>query len=287
MNPTELESAARDGDESARTALVDWLLEHDRHDEARWWQDVLVNPTDKSLLVLIPAGKFLAGVDKSDDWEHKGPLFVEPFEVELPAYYLGQYAVTNRQYKLFVDATGYPPPDKGFHTDEPVWQGNTFPEEFANHPVVCVNWHAANAYCEWAGLRLPTELEWEKGVRGTDGRAFPWGNQWDENKCRNDNNRGKETTCRVDSYPEGISPWRLFQMSGNIEEWCQDYYDEKAYERYRKGDLTPAIPRGGNWVMRGGSWRRYDSDSFHCACRQESDPSIGFASDGFRVCSDA
>ena len=218
---------------------------------------LIEHPKTGMLMVLLPAGKFLTNTGGG-----------APFKVYLPAYYVGVHPVTNTQYARFVAETGHRPPSNQF------WQESGK----MDHPVVCVSWDDATAYCKWAGLRLPTELEWEKAARGLDGRAYPWGTHWDPNRCRNE---GNKTTAGVWRYGQGGSPFGGLQLSGNVWEWCDDWYEDYAYTRYRQGNLATASS-GRYRVARGGSWFNEDRTNFSTSDRNFNFPYRRYDASGFR-----
>ena len=211
------------------------------------WQ--LQNDKDGMTLAFIPEGDFLAGRDN--------------FKVHLPSYYLALTCVTNTQYARFLTERRPNPPklaswinlqrqSPAIHKEKDVYEIDPPKAEF---PVVWVTWEGAAAYCKWAGLRLPTELQWEKGARGVDGRSYPWGDEWEEGRPPPvAGDRKPEEITSVWAYPAARSPYGLYQMIGNIYEWCADWFEQGAYERYAQGDLTPP-QQGEHKVLRGGPWR--------------------------------
>ncbi len=195
-------------------------------------------------MVLVPAGEFIMG--SNDWWPKSGP----EHKRYLPDFFIDKYEVTNKDYMEFVKATGHRMPDH--------WKYNKgkIPKGKENHPVTYVDWFDADAYCKWRGKRLPTEFEWEKAARGTDGRAFPWGDKFDKNKA-NTPQYGHGDTMPVGSFENGKSPYGVYDMAGNVFEWTASWY--KAYPNNKHPD-----PNEGERyrVVRGGSW--YDCTYYRC-----------------------
>ena len=229
-------------------------------------------------LVQIPAGEFWMGADL-ESYEQK-PQHV----VSLPEFWMGKYTVTVAQYAMFAKTTGYP--------TRPVQLA-----ELANNPdfpVVNVTWYDAQAFCRWVDAalpqkggvlggwqaRLPSEAEWEKAARGTDGREFPWGNQPpDATQCNFNWKLGALTP--VGHYsPQGDSPYGCADMAGNVWEWTHSL--NQSYP-YRSDDGRESEAGSEQRVVRGGAGYSYAS-SIRCSIRAFKDPAHDFTSCGFRLC---
>lgn len=204
----------------------------------------LVNETDGSELILVPAGNFLLGSLESQGDPDERPQR----EIYLDAYYLSKYPVTNRQYRKFVEQTGYKAPAS--------WNEPQFNQD--EQPVVGVSWEDAQKYCQWASLRLPTEAEWEKAAsweeEGKLKRWWPWGDiEPDAERANYAKNVGHPTA--VGAYPLGASPYGCQDMAGNVWEWVEDWYEYNYYESAT--DRNPRGPDEARYkVLRGGSFRR-------------------------------
>ena len=242
-------------------------------------------------MVRIPVGPFLMGSDKKVD-RNAYPAELPQRTIYLDAYEIDQFEVTTVQYLKYVLAKDLPPLID--------WQydGGNFQETMASHPVMHVSWADADAYCKWAGKRLPTEAEWEKAARGEDGRIYPWGNQPAGLSRANFGRTGLSGPVRdrperlvlyppiisVDKYDNAVGPYGTFQMAGNVAEWVADWYDKEYYKT--APDRNPKGPENGTQKsFRGGGW--IDSTpSVRGAQRNGTDPSTKMNWMGFRCARD-
>lgn len=246
----------------------------------------------KDEMVLIPAGWFPMGSDKKVDRQAHLPEMPQR-KVYLDAYEIDKFEVTTVQFLKFVLAMGRSP------LIDWRYDGGNFQEAMAGHPVMHVSWYDAEAYCTWAGKRLPTSAEWEKAARGEDGRIYPWGNQPAGPSRANFGRGGLSGPVRdrperlllyppiisVDKYKNAVSPYGVFQMAGNVAEWTADWYDPNYYKT--ASDRNPKGPeKGTQKAFRGGGW--IDSTpSVRPAQRNGTDPNTKMNWLGFRCARDA
>jgi len=200
-------------------------------------------------MVFIPAGPFLMGSNEQDE-EGIGsefgtvkPLYVDEHplhRVMVGAFWIDKYELNHLHYKQFVEATASRPPRS--------WPEGQFPLPYAHYPVTYVSWYEAKRFCEWAGKRLPTEAEWEKAARGTDGRRFPWGNEFDPSKANTGESDPREL-APGGSFETGKSPYGVYDMVGNVWEWVDNWYNPYPGSTYQSDAFGEK-----NKVLKGGSW---------------------------------
>ncbi|MBI5135896.1 MAG: SUMF1/EgtB/PvdO family nonheme iron enzyme [Nitrospirae bacterium] len=201
-------------------------------------------------MVRVPAGPFEMGADARDGrvGVEVGVDSVPRHRVDVDAFWIDRTEVPNLAYREFVRATGRRAPVDPRFPEYFSWEEGNFPSGLERHPVVYVDWGDANAYCEWAGKRLPTEAEWEKAARGTDGRRYPWGEEFDLERCNV--REGKlGWTAPVGSFDGDLSPYGARDLCGNVSEWTADWY-----RAYPGSDLERRAFGEENKVIRGASW---------------------------------
>jgi formylglycine-generating enzyme required for sulfatase activity len=217
-------------------------------------EQTVVCPGDGAEMALIPAGTFMMGSAERHNAQPVHEVFVD-------AFYMDVHEVTNAQFKAFVDANPQwskdnidPQYARGDYLQH--WTGSEFPEGQGERPVTYVSWYAADAYAEWAGKRLPTEAEWERAARGSQGYRFAWGDTWDPaqaNVCRQVGHATDVCSYEPNAYG-------LCDMTGNVMEWCADWYSENYYTR--SPVRNPQGPsEGQSRVLRGGAWNYCESRS--------------------------
>ena len=202
-------------------------------------------------MVKIPEGDFLfkvsgieiegfndVGVDVQYPWEDS-PRRFHQHPIHVNSFYIDKYPITNTEFKKFMDSTHYHPKDDlNFLRD---WKDGNYPQGWENKPVVWISQEDARAYASWAGKRLPHEWEWQYAAQGTDGRLYPWGNEWDQSAVpMPDKSRSMRGPDPVDAHPKGASPFGVMDMVGNVWQWTEEFVDDHT--------------RGG--ILRGGSYYR-------------------------------
>lgn len=252
-------------------------------------------------MIYVPEGEFTMGgvaddaVTECKNGQNPGNckpdafLDEEPLHaVNLSAYYIDKYEVSNVLYQECVNSGTCTPPTESSSETYPNYYGIS---EFNDYPVVFVDWDMANIYCEWRNARLPSEAEWEKAARGTDERIYPWGNTFNsygnfcDKKCLNIIDIGANQayddgyidTAPVVSYPEGISPYGVYNLAGNVWEWVGDIYSDTYYGI--SPDTNPKGPdTGDNHVLRGGAFNSYKHAlrSLNRIKSNESGNNVGF-----------
>jgi formylglycine-generating enzyme required for sulfatase activity len=257
------------GLDDEQQALYQQLQEKIRQKHARSNGKTASAPLLDRSMVLVPAGEFTMGSLGGDPDEQ--PVH----KVYVGAFFMDKYQVVVAQYGRFLEAT---------HQERPPDWTIMNKQQNQNRPIANVDWAEADAYCKWAGKRQPTEAEWEKAARGTDGRVYPWGN---DPPTRFYANSGKEVWSNhsalspVGTFEEGKSPYGVYDMAGNVWEWVSDWYDPEYYQL--SPPQNPSGPRkGSHKVVRGGSWGSSGITDLRSSNRETQLPSFRGFGTGFR-----
>ena len=232
---------------------------------------------DGAPMVLVPAGEFTMGSPNAEGSADEHPQHV----VDLDAYYIDQYEVTVERYQRFMKQESHRQPE--------YWDQVKVNRD-GQKPVVGIDWHDANTYCEWAGKRLPTEAEWEKAARGTDKQTYPWGEFTPNSSTANFGKDWSDAIYadrlkNVGTYEQGKSPYGVYDMAGNVWEWVADWYDADYYQK--SPEKNPQGPSSGEEkVLRGGSWSLHPTN-LRSTDRHWTHPSVRNAGMGVRCAQDA
>jgi len=244
-------------------------------------------------MILIPEGPFKMGfaIENEKNW---GDMDEEPVhKVNLSAYWIDKYEVTSSSFSKFLNEN-----KKKAHQFIEITPAVTVKLEkdvykprkgLENFPVNRVSWFGAEGYCRWRGKRLPTEAEWEKAARGTDQRIFPWGNEFPDNSRttyrRKFKEKGFQVMEPVDGMINGISPYGVHHMAGNVWEWVSDWFDAAVYQDDKRVD--PKGPESGiSKVLRGGNWY-YKAYYMRTTYRFNEKPDVFKVWQGFRCAQNA
>ena len=250
-------------------------------------EEVKTQRIASSEMVLVPAGKFTMGTDdvdasgKSQEFGFNEPLYLNEQpqrEVMVDEFYMDKFEVTNGQFVDYIRALG-----KYSDADiENLKERLQLQQE--NLPVRNITWHKADEYCRYVGKRLPTESEWEKAARGTDGREYPWGNDWKPEHVNK--GQGESDVMPVGSIESGKSPYGIYEMAGNVMEWTADWYEAYPDAKYVSPNYgnKRKVARGGSW---GGVGHYVIPHYFRVAYRFNFEPDQAFNDVGFRCAKDA
>lgn len=223
-----------------------------------------VSDKDGMMMIYVPAGEFLMGSRETDpiaDNDEK-----PQHRVYLDAFWIDQTEVTNAMYAKCVKAGACQPPSSTASYTFHAYYGDS---PYDHYPVAWITWERARTYCEWAGRRLPTEAEWEKAARGTDGRLYPWGDATPNPNLLNFKADVGDTTA-VGNYPAGASPYGALDMAGNLWEWVADWYSHSYYASSPAANPPGPAPQAYH-ACRGGSWNSA-AEMVRTAARGNADP---------------